>query len=346
MTLELKSVRKRLGSFVLQEMDLTVKEGEYFVLLGPSGVGKTVLLEMIAGLLHPDAGKIRWRNRVITNRPPEQRGFAIMYQDYALFPHMTVFQNIVYGLRSRGAPKDELRTRVNAMADQLNILPLLDRMPETLSGGEQQRVALARALVIAPELLLLDEPLSAVDLRLRRHLRSELKRIQQDSGTTFVHVTHDVHEAIMLGHRIGAMLDGRLRQIGTPAEIFRKPTDREVAAFLGMRNIFAATTLGEGLCDTEGVRIHVGERPEPYRHIWIRPEEILLSRKAFESSARNQFKCIVRGWELQDILVSVQLAIDNLYLDALITYASFEELAIKRGAELHATFKSSAVHCF
>jgi molybdate/tungstate transport system ATP-binding protein len=346
MTLQLQSLRKRLGSFVLPELDLTVEEGEYFVLLGPSGVGKTVLLEIVAGVLNPDAGKIRWSGRDITTLPPERRGFAIVYQDYALFPHMTVMRNIVYGLRAQGLPRAETLKRARTTAEPLGIEPLLDRMPETLSGGEQQRVALARALVVAPRLLLLDEPLSAVDLRTRRRLRSELKRIQQQTGTTFVHVTHDVVEAIMLGHRVGVMLDGRLHQIGTPEELVRRPSDRAVVDFLGMRNVFAVTPGPEGYCKTNGVRIHVGERPEPYVHIWIRPEEVLLSQAPFESSARNQFRCVVDDWEFEDVLVNVRVTIDNLTINALVTYASFEALAIEPGTALYATFKASAVHCF
>lgn len=346
MTLELQSIRKQLGSFVLPELNLTVEEGEYFVLLGPSGVGKTVLLEIIAGLLSPDAGQIHWRGRDITMCPPERRGFAIVYQDYVLFPHMTVSQNIVYGLRSRGVAQAKARKRAEAAAEQLNILTLLDRMPETLSGGEKQRVALARALVVSSGLLLLDEPLSAVDMRMRRRLQGEFKRIQRRTGTTFLHVTHDVEEAITLGHRVGVMLGDRLHRVGTPAELFRKPDDPEVAAFLGMRNIFAVSPCSGGHCKTNGVRIHVGERPEPYRHIWIRPEEILLSRTAFESSARNQFRCAVEDWEFQDVLLSMRVTVENLTLNALITYTSFEKLGVEQGTELYATFKSSAVHCF
>ena len=346
MTLELKSVQKRLGSFQLPELNLTVAEGEYFVLLGPSGVGKTVLLEIVAGLMSPDVGTIHWHGRDITSYPPEDRGFAIVYQDYALFPHMTVLQNIVYGLRSRGVGQTQAHQRAAEVSEQLDISSLFDRMPATLSGGEQQRVALARALVVSSGLLLLDEPLSAVDRRMRRRLQREFKRIQQRTGTTFVHVTHDVDEAVLLGHRIGVMFGDRLHQVGTATELFRKPSDPEVAAFLGMRNIFAVTLATDGYCRANDVKVHVGERSEPYEHIWIQPEEVLLSRAPFESSARNQFRCVVEEWEFRDVLVSVRVAISNLSLSALVTYASFEKLGVKPGTELYATFKSSAVHCF
>lgn len=346
MTLELRSIRKRLGSFELPQLDLTVEEEEYFVLLGPSGVGKTVLLEIIAGLLTPDSGRIRWRGQDITATPPERRGFAIVYQDYALFPHMTVLQNIIYGLRSRGVGRTEAIAKARQTAELLNISPLLERMPQALSGGEQQRVALARALVVSSGLLLLDEPLSAVDGRLRQRLQREFKRIQQQTGTTFMHVTHDVDEAVLLGHRVGVMLGDRLRRVGSPAELFRKPDDPDVATFVGMRNIFPVSDYEEGFCQANGVTIHIGERAEPYPHIWIRPEEILLSREAFESSARNQFPCLVDDWQFQEVLVNVRVRIDDLTLNVLVTYGSFEKLEIERGAKLYATFKSSAVHCF
>lgn len=346
MTLELNSIQKRLGSFVLPKLDLTVEEGEYFVLLGPSGVGKTVLLEIVAGLLTPDSGRVHWRGRNITTCPPEQRGFAIVYQDYALFPHMTVLQNIIYGLRARRVDLAEARKKAQETAEQLNIESLLHRMPKTLSGGEQQRVALARALVISSGLLLLDEPLSAVDMRLRRRLQREFKKIQRQTGSTFLHVTHDVDEAVLLGHRVGVMLGDRLRRVGTPAELFRKPDDAEVAAFVGIRNIFQVTYCGDGYCQANGVKIHVGEREEPFPHIWIRPEEILLSREPFESSARNQFRCSVEEWEFQDVLVNVRVVVGDLTLSALVTYASFEKLTVEQGTKLYATFKSSAVHCF
>ncbi len=339
--LELSGIAKRLGAFSVSQLDLVVNEGEYFVLLGPSGVGKTVLLEMIAGLISPDAGTVLWHDRDITRTPPEARRFAVVYQDNALFPHMTVAANIAYGIRSCDAAK-----RVGSLAHDLGIQSLLNRYPAKLSGGEQQRVALARALVTGPELILLDEPLSSLDLVTRRQLRRELKRIHVETGTTFLHVTHDTEEAMSLGDRIGVMLGGRVRQTGTPEELFHAPTDSEVAGFLGMRNVIPVAEITDGVCKVNGQAIHAAAADESVSHIWIKPEEIVLSEGPFDSSARNQFACEVRGWEHSGSLLVVRVSAGDLTLGALITHTSFQDLRIEVGRQLYATFKSSAVHCF
>jgi len=346
MTLVLTGLTKRLGSFELPPLDLEVNEGEYFVLLGPSGVGKTVLLEIIAGLLRPNGGRISWRGRDVTWLAPEQRGFAIVYQDYALFPHMNVRHNIRYGLHARRRPSSGTAAAVKAVARQVGVEELLHREPKTLSGGEQQRVALARALVLSPSLVLLDEPLSAVDLRMRRELRAQLRKLHREAGTTFLHVTHDVDEALQLGQRIGVMLDGRIRQVGTAEALFQHPSDPAVADFLGIRNILAVARRNGEVCEVGGRPIHVGRRDGEFSHVWIRPEEILLSAEPFASSARNQLHCRVVEREFRDVLVAVRVACGGLQLTALITYTSFEELGLMAGAEVYATFKSSAVHCF
>lgn len=339
--LELKSISKRFGSFTVSDLNLLARDGEYLVLLGPSGVGKTVLLEMVAGLVRPDSGRILWDGLDITSSPPETRRFAMVYQDYALFPHMTARQNIEYGCRSKRS-----KARISGLARDLGIERLIERYPAKLSGGEQQRVALARSLATDPQLMLLDEPLSALDGKTRRQLRRELKRIHGMTGTTFLHVTHDTEEAMSLGDRVGVMLDGRLRQIGTPEEIFRSPTDPEVADFLGMRNVIAVSDVKDNICGAGGLRIHCAAADESVSHIWIKPEEIILSRDAFDSSARNQFKCRVLDWEHAGPLLAVRVSCGGLTLSALITHASFQHLGVSEGEELYATFKSSAVHCF
>jgi len=344
--LELRDVAKTLGTFSVAGLSLRVERGAYFVLLGPSGVGKTVLLEMVAGLIRPDAGAILWDVTDVTAAPPERRRFAMVYQDYALFPHLSVAGNIAYGLRARGVGAAEAKQRAAATAEKLGIAALLARRPATLSGGEAQRVALARALAGRPRLLLLDEPLAAVDVTARQRLRRELKRIHRETQTTFLHVTHDVEEAMFLADRVGVMLDGAIRQVAPPEELFRRPTDRDVAAFLGLRNVFSVRSARQGVCDCGGATIHAAGADETVRHVWVRPEEVLLSREPFDSSARNQFRGRVVEWQHSDSLLAVRIDCGGLELTALITYTSFEHLGVEAGAELYATFKSSAVHCF
>jgi len=344
--LDLRSISKRLGSFAIADLSLQVAPGEYFVLLGPSGVGKTVLLEMIAGLVRPDRGQVVWQGRDITRIPPEKRKFAVMYQDYALFPHMKVARNIGYGLAAAGVPRREAQDRIAAVARQLGIEPLLQRGVESLSGGEQQRVALARALVTRPEVLLLDEPLSALDNQCRLQLRKQLKQLQRETGSAWIHVTHDLEDAMTLGDRIGVILQNRLRQVGTPEQLFRTPSDYEVATFLGMRNVFAVQEAGEGVCRVSDVEVFAAGASPSTSCIWIKPEEIVLSRQSFDSSARNQFTCKVSDWEHHGSLLAVRMDCGALDFVALVTFASFEHLGICHGTDLYVTFKSSAVHCF
>jgi len=343
--LQLQSIGKRFGAFELKDVSLTINDGEYFVLLGPSGVGKTVLMEIIAGLVRPDEGRILWDGADITSRAPEARGFSVVYQDYALFPHLTVRRNIAYGLEAASARAEKIRRQVAGLAEILRIEEILDRYPKSLSGGEQQRVALARALAVGPQLLLLDEPLSAVDVNTRLRLRKELKRINTELNVPVLHITHDPQEAITLGDRICVMLDNRIRQVGSAAELFHEPCEPDVARFLGMQNILAVSRVKAGVCFVDDRQIQAGAADETTTHIWIRPEEILISAEAFESSARNQFTCLVAEIEHHGSLLAVQVVSGAMSLTVLITYRSFKELRIAVGAEVYITFKSSAVHC-
>jgi molybdate/tungstate transport system ATP-binding protein len=344
--LELRGITKRLGSFELSDISLQIGNGEYFVLLGPSGVGKTVLIEIIAGLILPDAGSIMWNGCDITSARPESRGFAVVYQDYALFPHLTVEHNIAYPLRTAKTSSRKIKDRILYLSDMLGINDLLKRRPSTLSGGQQQRVALARALAVEPKLLLLDEPLAALDTNTRLRLRRELKRINSETGIPVLHVTHDPQEAMSLADRICIMLDNRIKQIATPHEMFQRPSDPEVADFLNMSNVLPVDLVHENVCTVYGREIHVSSANDAICHIWIRPEEIILSKAPFDSSARNQFKCKVTGWDNRESLLAVQITSDGLVLTALITHASFQKMQIETGTEVFATFKSSAIHCF
>jgi molybdate/tungstate transport system ATP-binding protein len=344
--LELRGIGRQLGKFSLKRIDLRLREREYFVLLGPSGAGKTVLLEVVAGLTQPDSGQVLWDGKDITSAPPERRGFAVVYQDNTLFPHLSVAGNIRYGLRARGYSRRDTETRAKALAETVGVTEMLARRPEHLSGGEQQRVALARALAAEPAMLLLDEPLSSLDPTVRASLRHELKRIHNESGAVFLHVTHDTDEALHLADRVGVILDGALCQVATPDQLFRKPSNPEVAAFLGMRNILSASLVRPGVCNASGVEVFATAATEETSFIWIQPEEILLSRQPFDSSARNQFRGTVGWWEHSGVLLAVTVCAGPLRLTALITHASFEGLGVEVGRELYCTFKSSAVHCF
>jgi len=233
-TVEVRGIVKRFGDVTAVDgVDLATKEGEFLVLLGPSGCGKTTLLRMIAGLEAPTAGDILIGGEVVTNLSPRARGIAMVFQSYALYPHMTVFKNIVFPLKAQKVPKEEWTRKVEWAASMFGIETLLHRKPRELSGGERQRVALARALVREPNVFLLDEPLSNLDAKLRASAREELQQLQRDIGTTTIYVTHDQVEAMGLGDRIAVMNHGRVHQTGTPREIYHEPADTFVAGFLG-----------------------------------------------------------------------------------------------------------------
>ena len=229
-----EKVRKEFGSTVaVDDLDLTIDEGEFVSLLGPSGCGKTTTLRMLAGLEEPTGGTLRIGERVVNGVPPSQRDIAMVFQSYALYPHMTVGKNIAYPLRKRGVREPERSERVGATARLLELEELLDRKPRQLSGGQQQRVALGRALVREPEVFLLDEPLSNLDARLRAHMRAELIELHRRIGRTMIYVTHDQLEAMTMSTRIAVMNAGVLQQFATPADIFHRPANVFVAGFIG-----------------------------------------------------------------------------------------------------------------
>ncbi|MDR1600796.1 MAG: ABC transporter ATP-binding protein [Oscillospiraceae bacterium] len=239
--LELFDIRKDFGEGdVLRGVSLTVEPGEFLTLLGPSGCGKTTLLRVIAGLETPEAGRVLLEGRDITALPPEKRGVNTVFQNYALFPHMNVQRNIAYGLRLRGEKRAAIREQVERMLRLVRLEGYGRRMPSQLSGGQRQRVAIARAVALKPALLLLDEPLGALDLQLRRAMQLELKRIQKDLGVAFVYVTHDQEEAINMSDRIAVMRAGRVEQLGTPEEIYERPATRFAARFIGQTNLIPA----------------------------------------------------------------------------------------------------------
>lgn len=263
----LEGVSKHFGDVeAVRRVDLEVRRGEFFSLLGPSGCGKTTLLRLIAGFEDPDGGRISIAGRDVTGTRPQQRPTAMVFQSYALFPTMTVGENVGYGLRVRGMARKERAARVEELLSRVDLPGLAQRPVALLSGGQQQRVALARALAVEPDVLLFDEPLSNLDVALRDQTRRELKRLQHRLGTTSVYVTHDQQEALALSDRIGVMRSGSLIQIDTPRGLYAAPATGFVAQFLGW-NVVTNADLAEQLC---------GVRPGPHEALGIRPEDLLL----------------------------------------------------------------------
>ncbi|HWL63605.1 MAG TPA: polyamine ABC transporter ATP-binding protein [Steroidobacteraceae bacterium] len=285
----IESVSKRFGDFVaVDDITLDIFRGEIFCLLGGSGSGKTTLLRMLAGFEQPSAGRILIDGQDMAGIPPYERPVNMMFQSYALFPHMTVYGNVAFGLEQEGIRKEEIRQRVAEILDVVKIGELAGRKPHQLSGGQRQRVALARSLVKRPKLLLLDEPLGALDRKLREHTQFELIAIQERLGVTFVVVTHDQEEAMTLASRIGVMNKGKIVQIGTPRQIYEFPTTRFVADFIGSVNLFDGTLAEDEpeyvrvRCPDLPVPVHVdhGVSAPPDAQLWvaIRPEKLNLQR--------------------------------------------------------------------
>ncbi len=347
--IEVKKLCVNLGDFVLKNVTLNIEEGEYFIILGPTGAGKTVLLESIAGLYPVMSGGIWLRGKEVTRVEPEKRRISIVYQDHALFPHLSVKDNIVFGLRMNKATTDQQRARLKWATNLLGIRKLLHRRPDTLSGGEKQKVALARAIVTQPELLLVDEPLSALDPETRESIQQELRQLHRALGITILHVTHDFEEAIALGNRIAVIGEGRLMQVGTPEEIFRHPNSEFVARFAMTRNIFRGKAerkpSGETVFKVDGAEFIIANDTVGTHHASIRPEDILISSKPIHSSARNSFPGTITSILDKGSTLYVTVSIPP-ELSCLVTRHSLEEMELHEGKKVFLTFKASSIHLF
>jgi spermidine/putrescine transport system ATP-binding protein len=291
-SVELRKVSKRFDQLLaVDDLSLELERGEFFTLLGPSGCGKTTTLRMIAGFERPSAGEILIEGAEVADLPPHRRPTNTVFQSYALFPHLSVEENVAFGLKRKGAPKDEIGKRVRAELDRVGLAAEAKRRPAQLSGGMQQRVALARALVNLPKVLLLDEPLGALDLKLRKGLQVELKRIQREVGITFVYVTHDQEEALTMSDRIAVMHRGRVEQVGTPEDVYERPATAFVAGFIGVSNLMPAVVAGpdEVRLDS-GPSVRVGENglaPGERCHAVVRPEKLRIETLASGGGTSN-----------------------------------------------------------
>jgi len=340
--LEVHGLSIRLGNFTLHDVNLTVERGQYLCLAGPTGAGKTILIECLAGLHRPDRGTIRLRDRDITAYPPEARGIAYVPQDYALFPHMTVFENIAYGLRERGESKERITRAVGEAAETLQIPGLLQRGVLHLSGGERQRTAFARALVLGCELLLLDESLSALDVVTTRELSLELTELHHRLGLTIIHVTHDFDEAYSLATHLGVCHQGRLLQVAPVEEAFTRPNCRTVAEFLGIANVYPRPGADPRQCPVL-TRLPASRVPtRPGRAVCLRPDRIHLSRDG-ASGADVALHGVVRQVRWMGPIHEVTLDI-GVPLIATISRQEQEALRLRPGDSVHACIPGGAFH--
>jgi len=346
--IRIENVSKDLGEFKLDDVSLHVNEGEYFIILGPTGAGKTILIETIAGIYRPDCGRIFLNGIDVMDLPPKDRSISMVYQDYMLFPHLTVEKNIGFGLRYQNITSSETEAEVNEIADLLGVSHLLNRYPGTLSGGEQQRIAIARAVVTKPKVLLLDEPLSALDNRTTERLREELGKIHRLTETTTIHVTHSFEEAFSLGDRIAVMRDGKIIQVGAPDYVFRKPNSEFIADFVGVENLFRGkSVVHDGISEVhaDGICMLSSTLKSGDVSISVRPEDIFISKKEIDSSARNSFSGNIM--EVKDMGALVRLVVDvGIPFVVALTKRSYEDLELAYGTRVHIAFKASATHLF
>ena len=341
-----------LGDFKAENLNLKVGAGEYCIIIGPTGAGKTILLESIAGIHRLKSGKIYLHGRDITDIPPEHRGIGIVYQDYMLFPHMTIGDNIAFGLKHRGVSREERERQTAEIAGKLGIGHLLGRYPQTLSGGEKQRAAIARAIILKPKVLLLDEPLSALDNTTRENLRRELKKLHSEMNTTIIHITHHFEDIYSLADRVVVMREGSIIQCGSVEEIVRKPDTRFIADFTGMENIYAGicTPLSNGTCeiDINGLKLYAVSERRGDVNVGIRPEELIISKEKLASSARNSVCGEVIKITDNGIFSKIAVAEEKsgIIFTAALTKQGIESMNVTTGDKVYLTFKATAVHVF
>ena len=336
-----------MGEFYLKGVSFSLEKGDYLNIIGPTGAGKTILLESIIGFWRPDKGRIYLEDKDITDELPERRRIGIVYQDYALLPHFTVFKNIAYGLKKM--EKKGIDSKVKAMAASLHIDHLLHRKPDTLSGGEQQRVALARALAVKPRLLLMDEPFSALDPQTRREARILLKRAIRERGSTVIHITHDLDDAWALANKVAVLKDGKCLQFGALEEVFNRPSSRFIADFVGA-NILEGEVKASGqgvstvgingfnLVCTDEAKVGSGVQ------VAIRPENIVVTKESpADPSARNALAAVLEGIVSEGQTCVLQLRSSETMLNVLVANNALERLDLREGDDVYATIRHDNV---
>ena len=344
--IEIEGLCIELSGFALQEIDLSIKDGEFFTLLGPTGAGKTLMLEAIAGVVPITSGRIRVKERDITALPPEQRGIGIVYQDYALFPHLSVLANVTYGLSYQRTDPQASRKWVEWLMERLGLQPLAHRSISYLSGGEKQRVALARALSVNPSVLLLDEPLSALDPNFREEIRDVLKKLHKEVGITFLMVSHDFAEVLFLGQRTAILNRGKIEQTGLVSEVFQRPATPFVAEFVGMKNVFPAT-FRDTKAVVDDLELYLQSPPErDKRYVAIRAEDIVISKEKVSGNGINVFQGKVLELTDRGIYHEVAVRTGNVIFRAILTRGALFEMKLPEGKDVHIAIRSSAIHVF
>lgn len=347
--LEVKELCVQVGKFFLKDINLNVEDGEYFVLLGPTGSGKTVLLESIAGLNAVTSGQVWINGMDVTDLNLEHRRIGFAYQDYALYRHLTVRDNISFGLMWRKMKRKEIEKAVDMAIDLLGLSNLLDKRPWTLSGGESQKIALARAIAIKPDLLILDEPLSAVDSETKEDYERELKDLHKRLKLTTIHVTHSFEEAISLGDRIAVIMDGEILQVGTPEQIFRQPQSELVARFLMTRNVLKGEVTtgldGQSFFSVDGTNLSVNTALQGSVHASIRPEDILISREPADSGNPNSLQGTVTRIVDRGSVAYVTVNVPPPFT-CLMLRRSLKEMELEENEKVFVTFDTSDVNIF
>jgi putative 2-aminoethylphosphonate ABC transporter ATP-binding protein len=350
--LVLENINKNFGSLVaVRDVNLEIEPGEFLCFLGPSGCGKTTLLRIITGFEYPSSGTIKYDDKVINHIIPQKRDFGIVFQSYALFPNMTVEQNVAFGLKMRRMPKKEIAKRVEEILSLVGLNDWRTHYPAQLSGGQQQRVALGRAIAIKPKVLLLDEPLSALDAKIRVRLRTVIKRLQSELGITMIYVTHDQEEALSMADRIAIMKDGNIRQIGSPWEIYRKPASSFVAGFVGTSN-FMAGAIENGVARIDGYVFKVDgleEIKQKEIYLAIRPEKIQLITDLTNMAEVVESNIVEATAEVVTFLgavVQITFTLDGMEMNVDITEDEFERMEIRRGTRIRLYFPPDCFHLY